>query len=221
MKNATLLSLLFLASGMNAQKYEYQVELDNNNEYSALVISQRLQILTHYNYMQYPYTQISNKVGTNVHVGYYYIWGGAATLGSDPTVLPVQLINFYASTIDYENHINWHTLTEANNDYFTIEKSTDGVNFRKLYEVIGAGNSSGLIEYSIVDNEVEAYTNFYRLSQTGFNGESKVIGLISVNNTTNRTLLKIANLIGHEVATNYKGITIEYYSDGSTEKVRR
>jgi len=154
-------------------------------------------------------------------IGYSVNWGGTSTLGCIPIVLPVQLISFYATTINYHNHIKWNTLTETNNDYFTIEKSIDGTDWRKIHQEKGAVNSSESIEYKYIDTEVGTHINYYRLSQTDFNGEPKVLGIVSANNTNNRTLLKIVNLLGQEVDENYKGVTIEYYNDGSTEKVFR
>lgn len=155
------------------------------------------------------------------NVGYTFNWGGTATLGCDPVVLPVELDNLSVAILDRQNHIRWTTLTESNNAYFTIEQSIDGVSWRHLHQVSGAGTSTGKIEYRHVDKNVEPQINYYRLSQTDFDGTTKVISIVSADNRGNRTLLKTVNLLGQDVDQNYKGVVIEFYSDGSRVKVIR
>jgi hypothetical protein len=85
--------------------------------------------------------------------------------------LPIELLSFDGTaTADY-NHLEWITAVENNNDYFTLERSTDGVNFTEIARIDGAGNSTQLINYSFNDmNPADGY-NYYRLKQTDFNGQ--------------------------------------------------
>jgi hypothetical protein len=62
--------------------------------------------------------------------------------------------------------LKWATSAEQNNKYFTIERSTDGINFNFLARVNGAGNSNNLINYQAVDYTPVDGINYYRLSQT-------------------------------------------------------
>lgn len=87
------------------------------------------------------------------------------------TTLPVGLADF---NVEYDGEyvdFTWTTITETNNDYFTVETSTDGENWTELTTVQGAGNSSEPLNYSIhyLDRLTEAI-HYYRLKQTDFNG---------------------------------------------------
>ena len=95
------------------------------------------------------------------------------------TTLPIELISF-ESTCNGKNIIlNWTTSTEINNDYFTIEKSMDGVNFSEIATKNGAGNSSEFVEYSLEVENSSFETTYYRLKQTDFNGEYSYSKIIS------------------------------------------
>jgi hypothetical protein len=104
---------------------------------------------------------------------------------SDPTAggpLPIVLIEFNAYMINENDaKIVWKTLTETNNDYFTIEKSSDGVVFYPVDNINGAGNSQTPINYQYVDEYVEVGTTYYRLRQTDFDGTSTLSNIVSVN----------------------------------------
>jgi len=86
-------------------------------------------------------------------------------------VLPVELLSFNANCLNGEVFLQWATASEINNDYFTIERSQDGINFEKIGNVIGAGNSNNLKNYSFVDRNLLLGANYYRLKQTDFDGE--------------------------------------------------
>lgn len=65
--------------------------------------------------------------------------------------LPIELLDFAAKLKNEVVELKWETTTEINNDYFTIEKSTDGVNFKEVEKIKGAGNSSINIAYKSYD----------------------------------------------------------------------
>ena len=94
--------------------------------------------------------------------------------------LPVEIINFNATSDNDHIDLTWSTASENNNDYFTIEKSNDGINFESLANIDGAGNSNTLINYSYIDKNPFEGLNYYRLKQTDFNGNfiySNVVAL--------------------------------------------
>lgn len=95
--------------------------------------------------------------------------------------LPIELLSFKANCVENAVNIDWITLSEINNDYFTIEKSDDAVNFMPIQNVDGAGNSNEKIDYKIIDNNPYEGINYYRLTQTDFNGIEKYYSIISVN----------------------------------------
>jgi hypothetical protein len=86
------------------------------------------------------------------------------------TPLPVELISFKASCRNTEVVLDWTTASELNNDYFTIEKSDDGINFLPVKKVPGHGTYQGILNYQATDVLPFANT-YYRLKQTDFNGD--------------------------------------------------
>ena len=69
--------------------------------------------------------------------------------------------------------LKWSTASEQNNDYFTIEKSKDGLDYIIVTTLPGAGNSVYKIDYQAVDRDIEPGILYYRLKQTDINGEFK------------------------------------------------
>lgn len=100
--------------------------------------------------------------------------------------VPITLSSFSA-TLDKDNVLlNWSTSQEQNNKYFTIEKSTDGVNFSFLGKVNGAGTSSVTNNYKMTDYTPADGSNFYRLSQTDFDANIKYHGIKRVTYKSNK-----------------------------------
>jgi hypothetical protein len=93
----------------------------------------------------------------------------ASSSGSNNS-LPVELINFHVISKDGVNEINWMTASEKDNDFFQIEKTTDGVSYQIIAEVDGAGNSTSVIRYQFNDLNSEN-KSCYRLKQFDFNGD--------------------------------------------------
>ena len=77
--------------------------------------------------------------------------------------------------------LNWTTASELNNDYFTIERSKDAVEFQPIKFVEGAGNSNSILNYEIIDVNPFLGTSYYRLKQTDFNGKYSFSNIVSVN----------------------------------------
>ncbi|MBI4930429.1 MAG: T9SS type A sorting domain-containing protein [Bacteroidetes bacterium] len=94
--------------------------------------------------------------------------------------LPAELLSFTGKSNGEENILEWVTASERNNDYFTLERGTDGFNFEKLAVVDGAGNSSTTKHYQSIDKEPFIGINYYRLKQTDFDGSVKYAANIIV-----------------------------------------
>jgi hypothetical protein len=101
----------------------------------------------------------------------------------DKNELPIELAYINANCHNSMARVNWATLSETNNDYFSIERSADAVNFEFCGFVQGAGNSNSLLEYSYVDNNPFSGLSYYKLKQTDFDGTSVEFGPIAVNCT--------------------------------------
>ncbi len=98
----------------------------------------------------------------------------------DVTPLPVELVEFSATPEKNKIRIRWKTLSEINNDYFTVEKSLDGHHYEQIGIVKGAGTTSNSTTYSLIDNEPVHGIQYYRLRQTDFNGDEELFEPVSV-----------------------------------------
>ena len=134
--------------------------------------------------------------GLSTNTDYWILLdGGGATEGTQLTfdisvsttfVLPIDLGAYQVACNDQEQAvITWITNSEENNDYFTVLKSFNGVDFFELGTVEGAGTTSSAREYSFVDESFESATViYYRLKQTDFNGTSETFDILAHHSCT-------------------------------------
>lgn len=94
------------------------------------------------------------------------------TVSGDETCLPlfVKFSSFTATPQQSKVLLQWQTATETNNNFFTVQRSSNKDNWQDIATVKGAGNSSVAKEYSTTDNNPLKGTNYYRIKQTDFNG---------------------------------------------------
>lgn len=97
----------------------------------------------------------------------------------DDCSLPVTLTNFHTECSETGTKIKWQTNAELNNDYFVIERSGDGLEFKELKVVDGAGNSTSVINYSIIDSERLSGDSYYRIRQIDYDGTETYSEIIS------------------------------------------
>lgn len=133
--------------------------------------------------------------------------------------LPIELLSFVGYTADNINVLNWSTASETNNDYFTVEKSLNGLDWDKLFDVKGNGNSTTKINYIGYDRNPNQGVNYYRLKQTDFDGKSVTSKVISIDYTVSpKIIINVYNIMGQPVDVNYEGVKIIHYSDGTVLK---
>ena len=95
-------------------------------------------------------------------------------------VLPIELLSFTAELIPANKiRIDWQTASEINCDHVIVQRSLDGIEFNEIKKIQGAGNSTILTSYSILDeNASNSKIIYYRLDQADYNGNihsSKVL----------------------------------------------
>lgn len=96
--------------------------------------------------------------------------------------LPVELLDFDAVLQNSKVKLSWITASETNNDFFEVERSSDGIMFQIIGRVKGAGNSNDLRSYTWMDTVPLNNISYYRLKQTDFDGTSdySVIKMIDI-----------------------------------------
>lgn len=87
------------------------------------------------------------------------------------STLPIELVSFTGRKVD-ENKValDWATASERDNDYFTVYRSKDAQDWTAIDSVNGAGNSTSMLYYSLVDEHPMSGLNYYHLRQTDFDG---------------------------------------------------
>ncbi len=113
------------------------------------------------------------------------------TLGSTTALnpLPIELLSFEAVLRTDRVELDWITASEINNDYFTVERSADGVNFKPLFNVESVGNSSVKITYQEWDRDPLYGVSYYRLKQTDIDGAFSYSAVRTVTYGTDELLV--------------------------------
>lgn len=148
---------------------------------------------------------------------------GGATLDCTPTPLPIELLSFSGEVKNRINMLYWTTYSENNNDYFILERTIDGIDWEVVNKQPGAGTSSGALDYTYEDeNFIKDAINYYRLSQTDFDGEREVFNTISLDNTGRKNgITGVYNLMGQKLSLDAEGIVIVVYGDGTSELIAK
>lgn len=159
----------------------------------------------------------SYTIGFTTYIYYADILGFVVNC---PAILPIELISFKGYKQPKNNKLVWNIESETDCDYYTLERSIDGKDWKTI-NYIQAINSNS---YVVLDYDYEEAINYYRLSQTDLNG-SKVVyenELVSIDNRTGRLkIISITNLLGQSINDSYKGVVIITYEDGSIIRTLR
>ena len=129
------------------------------------------------------------------------------------TPLPISLLSYSANCSNTKPILNWATSSEINNNYFTIEKSIDMVNFEEVGSIKGSGNSSSQQIYQWTDEYSLNKLSYYRLKQTDFDGTSKTIGIVTTDCIKKNNILIYPNpttkTLFIELGKNYADVNVE------------
>lgn len=119
------------------------------------------------------------------------------SVSSNP--LSIKLQSFTACAISNIVDIKWETATETNNNYFSVLRSQDGVNFNVIQLIPGAGNSDVLCYYNIADNYPYYGISYYQLKQTDYDGKITYSNIISVTNEKLTDLFVFLNSFNSQI----------------------
>jgi len=142
--------------------------------------------------------------------------------GTNIQPLPIDLISFDVQVYENANMLIWEVASQTNNDYFTLERSTDGMTWDLVATIDGDGTNNTQKKFGYVDDRRTETLNYYRLKQTDFDGNYQYSGIIAADNNKGvAAVIKRVNLMGQEVDENYDGLIIELYSNGDIRKVQK
>jgi len=93
---------------------------------------------------------------------------------------PIELVSFEAQCISGKVDLNWTVASQINNDYYTIERAADGVNFVIAGTVYSDANINQISNYSYTDTEPFLGKSYYRLKQTDIDGQFQYFQIVPV-----------------------------------------
>jgi hypothetical protein len=105
-------------------------------------------------------------------------WTLASVTQNNP--LPIELLSFTAEAAGEVVQLRWSTASERDNNYFTVERSSDAASFQDLLRVPGAGNSQAVLNYADVDPAPLDGWSYYRLRQTDYDGMTSESAVVPV-----------------------------------------
>ena len=156
---------------------------------------------------------------TYIHICGCDAWTAAEGTVNGPDILncsllPVELLSFSSVLKNEEVLLNWATASETNNDFFSVERSSNGNKFNVLSEIKGAGNSTIQNNYSFADFIPLGGVSYYRLKQTDFNGKESYSEIIAVNNKNKNSIQLISYFVNDDKIFN---LTFQTHEKKETE----
>ena len=120
-------------------------------------------------------------------------------LGS-PVTLPLSFLSFEARQEKNDVFLNWHVAQISNHSFFSIERSTDGINFAEIGRNTNYINGPGEITLTYTDNSVPQgdKTLFYRIKQCDQDGRCRYSVIRSVNFKSKNQIIALFPQPAHE-----------------------
>ena len=148
-------------------------------------------------------TPTLGTMGTHYSISYTFSNGfsgfGAGIPGAQGT-LPIKLLSFTGKLQSENVKLNWSTSFEQNSKGFEIEKSLDGINFKKIGFVPSAGNSNSTRTYSFTDPQRAVEFNYYRLKLVDIDNTFDYSDVVLIKNAFGKQDVYLAgNPITHNI----------------------
>lgn len=113
-----------------------------------------------------------------------------------PIILSVEMIEFLGtSNTNGTNTLKWSTLSETNNDYYLIERSSTGItdDYEIIGDINGAGTCTNRSDYTFIDDLDPPDNSYYRITAVDYDGNHE---------TTDSILLRKNQLVNIVVSPN-------------------
>ncbi len=112
------------------------------------------------------------------------------------TLLPITLVSFSGRLVELNGsqektnatELTWVTANETDNEFFTVQRSADGVIFEDVSQLSGAGTTKLSRTYKTYDYTPFEGITYYRLKQTDYGDTFSYSKLIKVTTFTNLTI---------------------------------
>lgn len=111
----------------------------------------------------------------------------------DCNLLPVEWLGLNAEPKGKEVLVTWQTASEQQSDYFRVDRSKDGSEFRAVGMVHAVGNSNTTSTYAFTDKEPLNGLSYYRVEQIATNGDGQLSPVVSVMMRSGSNLMVFPN----------------------------
>lgn len=129
-----------------------------------------------------------------------YAWGGSNNNGTFSVnnfsfngfvKLPIQLVYFDISHLKGKPNISWASVSEQNNQYYSLERSADNITFIEIKRVsgFGPGTTDKKAEYFHTDQSPVPGINYYRLRQVDLDGTETIYPVKSISILPEKTVV--------------------------------
>ena len=103
-------------------------------------------------------------------------------------VLPIELLNFSATTQKSSVSLRWNTALEKNADGFNLERSQNGIDFKAIHFEKARGSNSF---YDYTDENPKQGINYYRLISKDLDGSTESSKILTATFNGDEKTLKI------------------------------
>ncbi len=113
-----------------------------------------------------------------------------SSINTTQTPLPIDELRFQTSVINKQSVLlDWSTINENNNDYFTIERSKNAVDWENVNNIKSKGN--GNYSYQEIDENPFLGVSYYRLRQTDYDNSIRYSNIQAVRLDNNNDPITI------------------------------
>lgn len=150
-------------------------------------------------------------------IDYGVLTPGKVTIYGPSVVLPVSYISFGVEPDNGVNTLRWITATEINNDYFSVEVSTDGTLYSSIGKVMSKEQSNVYNEYNYAHKSDQNGRLYYRLQQVDLNGQYEYSDVVSIYMNQNKEISLFPNPTSGVVNFNETQFGISVYNNMGKE----
>ncbi len=99
-------------------------------------------------------------------------------------VLPVDFLGLNAYRNENDVHLSWKTMSEVGNQYFIIERSTDGADYEEIGRINSIGDHHIEHVYQFTDDSAPSRNVYYRLSEFSNENEKTTLAIKYIKGET-------------------------------------
>ena len=166
--------------------YYFDNEITGNSE-ANLKIFKSTDSRVHWTMQNNANDNVNNKL-TLSGISSFSDWTASDGINNS---LPIELKSFNVKKYSEKVDLLWITASETNNDFFTLERSSDGNDWFSIYTCNGVGTSTKEHHYSYNDYNPSTGINYYRLKQTDFDGNFTYSNIKTVRFTNDSISMQI------------------------------